>query len=126
MIWWFEENYKLSWFITLVGACLIFWISSLNFGGGTGGNTNFICILYHFSVFFCFFFFLFISLIRGRKNYLLFFAGFLMVVAYAISDEIHQYFVPWRFCDIFDVYVDTVGIIVAMIIYLTIVLWRKN
>ncbi|MEN7982261.1 MAG: VanZ family protein [Nanoarchaeota archaeon] len=124
MIKFFEENYKLSWFITLVGAVLIFWISSLNFGGSVVGDKGWISIVYHFSSFFCFSFFLFISLTHGRKNYLLFFAGFLISVAYAISDEIHQYFVPWRFCDIFDVFVDIAGIIFAMMIYLVIVLWR--
>ncbi len=120
----FEENYKLSWFITLVGAVLIFWISSLDFGGNVIGDKGWISVFYHFSSFFCFSFFLFISLMRGRKNYLLFFVGFLMCVVYAILDEIHQYFVPWRFCDIFDVYVDTAGIIFAMMIYFVIVFWR--
>ena len=125
MIKFFEENYKLSWFITFVEAGLIFWISTLNFGGASFIK-GYYSILYHFFAFSCFSFFLFISLVRGRKNYLLFFVGFLLSVAYAVSDEIHQYFVPWRFCDIFDVYVDTAGIIIAMIIYLIIIFWREN
>jgi VanZ family protein len=125
MIKFFEENYKLSWFITFVGAALIFWISCLDFGG-VSFIKGYYSILYHFSSFFCFSFFLFISLVKGRKNYLLFFMGFLVSLAYAVSDEIHQYFVPWRFCDIFDVYVDTAGIVIAGMIYLVIVLWREN
>lgn len=125
MISFFEENYYLSWFITFIGGALIFWLSSLDFGGYSASDMGWISVMYHFSAFFCFSFFLFISLIRGRKNYILFFVGFLLNLIYAISDEMHQYFVPWRFLDIFDVYVDSLGIILALMIYLIIIFWRE-
>lgn len=35
--------------------------------------------------------------------------AFIVVVIYGISDEIHQYFVPYRSSDIFDVIADSVG-----------------
>lgn len=41
---------------------------------------------------------------------------------YAISDEIHQYFVPGRACRIGDVCIDTVGSIVA--IFLMVILYK--
>jgi VanZ family protein len=37
-------------------------------------------------------------------------------VAYAISDEIHQSFVPGRFSDPFDVLVDSLGIATALVL----------
>ena len=38
---------------------------------------------------------------------------FLLCVLYAVSDEVHQYFVPERACRLFDVFVDTLGCIVG-------------
>ena len=38
---------------------------------------------------------------------------FVLCVLYAVSDEIHQYFVPERACRLFDVFVDTLGCIVG-------------
>lgn len=42
-------------------------------------------------------------------------------VVYAISDEVHQFFVPGRSCGIFDVFIDTCGIITGIIIYIIII-----
>ena len=48
-------------------------------------------------------------------------------VLYAISDEIHQYFVPERACRVFDVFVDSCGSSVGILIFLLIVfLIRKH
>ncbi len=38
---------------------------------------------------------------------------FVLCVLYAVSDEVHQYFVPERACRLFDVCVDTLGCIVG-------------
>ena len=43
-------------------------------------------------------------------------------VLYAVSDEIHQYFVPERACRIFDVFVDSCGSSVGILIFLLIIL----
>lgn len=40
-------------------------------------------------------------------------------VIYAISDEIHQLFVPGRSCDIKDVMIDTLGLLFSLIIIIT-------
>ncbi len=48
-------------------------------------------------------------------------------VLYAVSDEIHQYFVPERACRVFDVFVDSCGSSVGILIFLLIVfLIRKH
>ncbi len=41
---------------------------------------------------------------------------------YAVSDEIHQYFVPERACRIFDVFIDTCGSLTGILIFLLIAL----
>lgn len=38
---------------------------------------------------------------------------FTLCVLYAVSDEVHQYFVPERACRLFDVFIDTLGCIVG-------------
>ena len=40
--------------------------------------------------------------------------------SYAITDEIHQFFVPGRSAQIFDVGIDTLGVIVGIFVYLII------
>ena len=36
---------------------------------------------------------------------------------YGISDEIHQYFVPFREADIFDGIADTIGAVIGVLVY---------
>lgn len=36
-------------------------------------------------------------------------AAVLFCLVYAISDEVHQYFVPGRACRVFDMFIDTLG-----------------
>ena len=51
----------------------------------------------------------------GKRN---FFLPFIPCVLYAISDEIHQYFVPERACRVFDMLVDSCGIATGIGIFL--------
>jgi VanZ family protein len=125
MIFWFEKHNKISWMITIIGAILIFYISSLTFEASSGG-INIFSILYHILAFFCFSFFLFISLLNGRKNYLLFVFGMLVSLIYGFFDEFHQLFVPGRYFSIFDIFLDFVGILFAFMIYLIVFLSRKR
>ncbi|MCI9449756.1 MAG: VanZ family protein [Clostridiales bacterium] len=43
------------------------------------------------------------------RKYGKFFSPFFLCVLYAVSDEIHQYFVPGRACRAFDVMIDSTG-----------------
>lgn len=45
--------------------------------------------------------------------------SFLLGLMYAITDEIHQYFVPGRSCRIFDVFVDSCGVITGILLYIS-------
>jgi VanZ family protein len=120
----FEEETKLSYFIAIAGAILIFWISAQSFGAGTS-KTNLLSILYHILFFFFFSFFVFISLIKGNK-YFMFLPASIISAIYAISDEVHQYFVPGRSCNIQDFLLDTTGIFLAFLIYSITILYRRT
>jgi len=115
LITWFEKNNVISWIITFFGASLIFYISSIVVSLGGGGN--FLPQIYHFSAFFLLCFFLLISLHSGKWAKKKFIFGLVIVVLYAISDEIHQLFVPGRFFSYLDILIDFIGIFFASAIY---------
>ena len=120
MIKWFEKHNALSWAITILIAAFIFYFSSITFGGSGGGESikNWMSIVYHIVIFFFLSLFLFISLIKGRKNSKLFPFGILILLSYGILDEIHQFFVQGRFCAVLDVCFDLIGILFAFMFYL--------
>lgn len=120
----FEEENKLTWFIVLVGAILIFWVSSCIFGTA-GFKIHLIPIIYHITSFFFFSTFLLIAISKGKNNELLA-SGVILALIYAISDEIHQYFVPGRACSLFDLGLDSIGICLATMIYLIILISREK
>ena len=118
VITFFEKNNKLSWIVTIVGAILIFYISSLTSPAKGIPTTNLIPILYHILAFFSFTFFLLISSLKGRIKPKFLTIAILIAITYAILDELHQFFVPGRSCALQDVFLDSVGIVFASMIYL--------
>lgn len=55
-----------------------------------------------------------------------FYIPFIPCILYAASDEIHQYFVPERACRVFDVFVDSCGSALGILIFLLITLIVKS
>lgn len=125
MIFWFEQNYKLSWMITIFIALIIFYTSSLTAEETAGVGVGYNAVLYHIIVFFLLSFFLFISLVRGKKKDLIIF-GAIFAFLFAILDEIHQFFVPGRSSTTRDVMLDSVGILFAIFFYLLILKYRDK
>lgn len=124
MIGFFEKYSKISWLITILIAIAIFYLSSLTFvpsAPTTGMNT----IIYHFSAFFFLSFFLSPALARGNNKSLIFLA-IILAVSYALSDEVHQLFVPGRYCSFSDFLVDSAGVLSASFIYVLSLRFRKN
>ncbi len=119
MIKWLGEKRIISLIIVILIAVEIFYFSSLPGGpGGIGGGIN-ISIIYHFIVFFLFSFFLFTT-IKGNKKIKTKYLLMVLIVSifYAILDEVHQLFVPFRNFSIKDILTDTLGIFSSIIIYL--------
>ena len=115
-----EKNRWLAISLTTLIAIEIFCFSSIQGSTGTGGAIQFAKI-YHFVAFFLFAFFLFMSIKGNRKIKISHVAITVTAsILYAISDEIHQIFVPLRHASIGDVLTDTLGICFAMVIGLII------
>ena len=81
-------------------------------------------LFYHLIVFFLFNFFL-VLLITGNKKIKIKYLAFSIFfsILYAILDEIHQFFVPFRVPSITDAIVDTMGIFLSTITYIN---YKKN
>lgn len=54
-----------------------------------------------------------IDLPKGRKRFLI---ALIICILYAVSDEVHQYFIPGRACRVSDIVIDGVGIISSIIL----------
>ena len=115
MIPWFEKHNKISWTITITAAIAIFYISSRTFQSVSASGLNIVPTAYHILAFFFFSLLLLIS-IRGKRKAFLF-LGIILALLYAISDEIHQLFVPGRNGSVFDVFLDSIGILAASVFY---------
>jgi len=119
MIRWLERHDKISWTICLVIAITIFYVSSLAFEPGGKGALSYRPIAYHILIFFLLEFFLLISILKGKNgNLKLALIGIVVAVLYGILDEIHQYFVPGRAVSVDDLALDSLGIMLAFIIYM--------
>ena len=115
-----SKNKSLSIILTLLIGIEIFFFSSLP-GTNQSGGITFIPIIYHFAVFFLFNFFLFYSLQTKQKfSYKVLIVTIFFSLIYAISDEIHQSFVPMRSSTITDILTDFIGIIFSSAIILKI------
>lgn len=66
--------------------------------------------LAHFTAYFILGLFLFNAITKRKTIYTL-----LIGSLYALSDEIHQYFIPGRACSLVDVLIDSLGILAAII-----------
>lgn len=119
IIIWFEKHNKISWLITILIAGFIFYMSSKTFSPSFQNFFSIKSYIYHFAVFFALAFFILISSVKGNlKTYnKLFFLVFIIAVLYAASDELHQYFVPGRSCDLNDFITDCLGISLSFIFY---------
>ena len=121
----FEQENKLSWFITFVIAGLIFYLSSLTFAP-CPPKIFFLSCLYHLLAFFFLSTFFIFSLIKGKsQNKKLIFFAVIIAIAYGITDELHQFFVPGRTTSFLDILLNSVGIIFASVIYALLRFFRR-
>jgi len=115
---WFEKHNKLSWLTTIIIAIIIFYVSSLTFPPSPIVSFDWKSIAYHFYAFLFLAGFLLISLTKGKLNKKMIITAIIIAVLYAISDEIHQIFVPTRRFAISDILTDSAGILFASALYL--------
>ncbi len=120
MINWFEKHYILSIIIATLIAIFIFYMSSKSFEKGTPVDFPFKTIAYHFLIFSLLSFFISVSLVGKTKNIYFVVIAILISISYGIFDELHQLFVPNRYCSINDVFIDSFGIITTNLFYILI------
>jgi len=125
MIKWLEEKRIFAITLTLLMAIEIFYFSSIQGSGIKGGpSIPFASYAYHFTAFFLLSFFLLVSLNGNKKiNFNLFVFAIIFSVVYAVLDEVHQMFVPFRAPSIVDVFTDNAGIFFSSLVYL---FYKKN
>ena len=114
MIKLFEQNKKLASFTTIIVAIAIFLISSIP-GQGTSYGTSHTSVIYHFFAFF--FLQLFLLITTTKSNTKHFSSSIIISFLYACLDELHQYFIPGRFCSWSDIFTDLGGILLATFMY---------
>lgn len=110
MIKFLEKRRIFSFVAMLLTAAEIFYFSSLSFGSSGKGGISFSAV-YHFVIFFLFNFFLLMA-IKGKKELKAKHLAITLLISviYAVSDEIHQTFIPGRNAGITDILTDTAGI----------------
>jgi len=113
---WFEENYLIPLIIAILIAAIIFYLSSIpasGFPSGLGVKTK----IYHFIVFASLAFFLSISMVgRNKENHSIYLT-IIISIFYAMTDELHQLFVPGRNPAVTDILIDSVGVIAGSLVY---------
>lgn len=113
-----EKHRVIPLIILLLLAVEIFYFSSISSTPESPVKGINLSIIYHIIVFFLFTFFL-IILIKGNAKLKPKHIIWVLIISiiYAISDEVHQLFVPGRFSTIKDVLIDCIGILLAILIY---------
>ncbi len=106
-----KRNYELA--LLILYSMFIFSLSSIR-GSEIPRQVSSYSLLFHFFLYFFYGFVLFMFFLDWKKCA---FTG----IIYALSDEIHQYFVPGRSCDAIDFLVDSLAIMVSL---LTILRWK--
>lgn len=111
---------KVGLVLVILLAIEIFYISSMPLNNIGPPSPKIVPIAYHFIVFTLFSFFLFMSLgnncIEDISKGDIWFV-YIFSILYAVSDELHQLFVPFRTCTYFDILIDFLGICFGIILY---------
>lgn len=65
--------------------------------------------------------------ISGRcRSAIIFLASLAAGIIYAAGDELHQYFVPGRSCELRDVMIDSLGVFIGVAAVFIVIVWRKR
>jgi len=102
-------------------AIIIFILSSrtqkVPIGGFGHRDTNVLFMILHVGEFGLFTMLLMFGFWPEVKSYYL----LVVSVLYGCFDELHQYFVPTRYCDMVDIYCNVIGAIMGIVIYFVLI-----
>ncbi len=105
---------KYEFIILILYSALIFSLSSIQ-GSEIPSQISPYSLFFHFFLYLFYGGIVFLFFIDWKKS-------IAFGIIYAMSDELHQYFVPGRSCDPVDFLVDSIGIIIAVLI---LVKWKS-
>ena len=115
-----ENNKIIPILFTISIAVFIFYLSNQSAPLGGIEAPFSITKLYHFADFFSLNFFFLASLKSGKMRAVFLILAFLFGFFYAVSDELHQFFIPGRHSSFSDVMIDTSGILFSILLYVLI------
>jgi len=110
-------------FLAIIFAIIIFYVSSLS--SPPAPKKIDLSVYYHFLIFFYLGFFLFLAIIGKNKlknKYII--LTLIIALIYAALDEMHQFFVPYRSCNLSDFLIDSSGIL-ASVVFIILLKLRK-
>ncbi|RMD67705.1 hypothetical protein D6817_00780 [Candidatus Pacearchaeota archaeon] len=113
---------KLCISAAIVVGIFIFYFSSLPGTDVPKTKIPLLSVAYHLIAFLLFTSFILLSLTNPSLNRELIAFGLVFALFYALTDEIHQIFVPFRDASLFDLFVDSVGILIAF----SLVFWLRE
>jgi len=113
----FFQSKAVNFIFLVLIATEIFYVSSLSFGQGSK-SFQIVPIAYHLIVFFLFSFFTFNLICSKKIKTLEIMFSLTLSIIFAILDEIHQIFVPFRGAGLEDVLINSIGIFSATILFL--------
>lgn len=61
-----------------------------------------------------------------KRTRRIFWTSFAVGIIYAVGDELHQYFVPGRNCELRDVMIDSFGVFIGAVVAFAVISWRKK
>lgn len=111
--------------MAIIVAIAIFYGSTIITTAGERIGIN-LSMFYHAGIFFAFSFFLTLSLIRKNIDKKTFALVFLISLAYALSDEFHQLFVPGRFASLKDALIDLTGSLLSVLTLKTVEEFQRD
>jgi len=115
---WLEKNSKIAWALTISYMLLIFLLSSVPYPEQPGFLRNKHAPIVEHIIEYSILGLLLIGSLSGTKKnerYMIILAVSIAIL-YGISDEIHQFFVPGRYCDIIDVLADSLGSVIGVMV----------
>lgn len=110
----FREHKKTSWFSLIITILIMTYCSSIK-GNSVSFSSSYPSIIYHFTIFLGFSFFLFAVIRNKNTKTVEILITILISIIVSVLDELHQSFVPLRDPSIKDALIDFSGSIIAII-----------
>ncbi len=117
-ILWLEGHQRAAWCLVLLYMTLIFYLSSIPKLPQPVGEGNPLILIIEHTIEYGILGFLLLWALNGNEKFREYAPVLAVIIAvlYGITDEIHQYFVPYRDADAFDVLVDGIGSVIGTVI----------